>query len=260
MLTIIDSHFHLWNLDVLHLPWLADCPAIAHSYATSDLITAYKAHADVRFLGGVYIEVDCDDRLKEDEYIYGLKEPKMLAKVMRATLSDHMRVPLGIAGVREPLHVPSSPKGRCLEKSFLAGLERLADAGLLFESCNRTEELGDMYEAAKTVPQATIVINHCGNATAMTAAYKRDMANLASLPNVYCKVSGFPTADTAFVKDLLHFLTQTFAPNRLIYASNYPVVSLYSTFDEHLRIVREYFNDDPDFFANTAKALYHIQA
>ena len=145
MLTIIDSHFHLWNLDVLHLPWLADCPAIAHSYAASDLITAYKAHADVRFLGGVYIEVDCDDRLKEDEYIYGLKEPKMLAKVMRATLSDHMRVPLGIAGVREPLHVPSSPKGRCLEKSFLAGLERLADAGLLGISFAAAQHIGKVF-------------------------------------------------------------------------------------------------------------------
>ena len=25
MLNIIDSHFHIWNLDVLRLPWLKDC-------------------------------------------------------------------------------------------------------------------------------------------------------------------------------------------------------------------------------------------
>ena len=72
MLDIIDSHFHIWNLDVLRLPWLKDCPAIAHSYAVSDLLKAYGRHSDVNFLGGVYIEVDCDDRFKEDEYIYGL--------------------------------------------------------------------------------------------------------------------------------------------------------------------------------------------
>lgn len=175
MLQIIDSHFHIWDLSVLHLPWLADCPAIAHSYGVHDLTTAYGRHRDVSFRGGVYIEVDCDDPRREDEYIYSLDAPCLLAKVTRAPLGGHMRVPLGIAGIREPLHVPGSPKGRCLQKGFLEGLEVLAAARLLFESCNRTEELDDMYRAAASVPQAVIVINHCGNVTALTKDYKAAM-------------------------------------------------------------------------------------
>lgn len=258
MLEIIDSHFHIWNLDVLHLPWLDGCPAIAKSYAMEDLIQAYSRQKDVDFKGGVYVEVDCDNAAQEDEYIFGLAAPHMLAKVMRAPLSASMRLPYGIAGVREPLHIPASPRGRCLEKSFIQGLRILAAQDLVFESCNRVEELGDLYEALSFVPQAKVVINHCGNVTSLTADYKAVMHKLARLPNVYCKVSGFPTADKVFVKELLDFLTREFDPARLIYASNFPVVSLYSSFDEHLTVLRDYFGDDPDFFSKNAKKLYKI--
>lgn len=260
MLQITDSHFHIWNMDVLNLRWLDHCPSIKRSFSISDLRAAYARH-DVNFNGGVYIEVDCDNYCQEDDYIYHLQAPEILAKVMRAPhLCKHMRLPAGIAGVREPLHIPTSPKGRCLDRSFIEGLETLASQHLLFESCNRVEELGDLYQAASQVPQADIVINHCGNVAELTTNYKKNMLNLASLPNVYCKVSGFATQDATFVKNLLDFLTGTFRPSRLIYASNFPVVSLYSAFDEHLNRLRDYFGDDPDFFSKNTKKLYKINS
>jgi L-rhamnose mutarotase len=169
-----------------------------------------------------------------------------------------MRLPLDIAGVREPLHIDSSPQGRCLEPDFIEGLETLAAHDLIFESCNRVEELEDLYQAALQVPQAKIVINHCGNVQVLTADYKRAMQHLASLPNVYCKVSGFATEDKQFVQSLLDFITTTFDHSRLLYASNFPVVKLYSSFDVHLACLRDYFGDDKDFFSKNAKKLYKI--
>lgn len=38
-----------------------------------------------------------------------------------------------------------------------------------------------------------------------------------------------------------------------MYASNYPVVNLYSSFEDHLNCVREYFNDDLDIFSKMLK-------
>jgi L-fuconolactonase len=258
MLEIVDSHFHIWDLDVLKLPWLDSCPAIKRSYGMDELCKAY-GRQEVDFKGGVYVEVDCDDVLREDAYIFGLHHPKILARSLRAPhICRQMRLPAGIAGVREPLHVDSSPRGRCLEQSFIEGLETLAADDLLFESCNRTEELSDLYKTLLQVPQVKTVINHCGNVTALTAEYRETMKKLAKLPNVYCKVSGFPTADKAFVKELLDFLVDSFEPSHLIYASNFPVVGLYASFDEHLRILREYFADDADFFGKNAKKLYKI--
>jgi predicted TIM-barrel fold metal-dependent hydrolase/L-rhamnose mutarotase len=258
MFEVVDSHFHIFDLNVLNLPWLNSCAAINRSFSVDDLCKDYGKY-NLDFKGGVYVEVDCDNPIKEDEYIFNLHSSKILARIMRAPhLCAHMRLPLGIVGVREPLHIKTSPRGRCLERSFIEGLEVLADNDMIFESCNRVAELEDMYNAVSQVPQVKVVINHCGNVTELTADYKQAMRKLAKLPNVYCKVSGFATKDKAFVKHLLDFLTGEFDPSKLIYASNFPVVELYSSFDEHLNAVREYFGDDADFFSKNAKKLYKI--
>lgn len=259
MLEIVDSHFHIWDLDVLRLPWLNSCKGIIkRSFSADDLVKEY-AKMGVDFKGGVYVEVDCDDAIKEDEYIFTLNSPQILAKVMRARhLCSHMRLPTGIVGVREPLHIDTSARGRCLERSFIEGLEVLAEKGLIFESCNRVEELMDIYQAAAQVPEVKLVINHCGNVSELTDDYKAAMTKLASLPNVYCKVSGFATENKVFVKDLLDFISGTFDHGKLLYASNFPVVELYSSFADHLNAVREYFGDDPDIFSKNTKKLYKI--
>ncbi|PAF44897.1 L-rhamnose mutarotase [Helicobacter sp. 11S02629-2] len=257
MLEVVDSHFHIWNLDVLNLPWLKDCKAIDKSFSMDDYAKLYGSY-DIDFKGGVYVEVDCDDRFKENEYIYALNSPLMLAKVMRARLSKAMSLPLGIAGVREPLHIPSNPRGRCLEKSFIEGLEVLEQNGLLFESCNRVGELEDAYNAFSQVPGVKVVLNHLGNVESLSPEYKKAMEKLASLPNLYVKVSGFKSDDSKFTNELLHFIDKTFDRSKLLYASNFPVISLYASFDTHFKTLREFFKDDPDFFAKNAKKLYKI--
>lgn len=256
-LQIVDSHIHIWDPRLQTLGWLESCEKIHRCFTFDDLQKEYGPY-NIDFKGGVYVEVDCENPLQEDELIHKLNHPKILARVMRAQLTPYMRLPQGIAGVREPLHIESSPRGRCLEDSFLAGLEVLANHDLVFECCNRVEELDELYNSLKQVPQLKAVINHVGNVKTLNEDYKRAMRNLASLPNVYCKVSGFATEDKKFVKELLDFVTDTFSPFRLIYASNFPVLKLYSSFDEHLRILLDYFGDNEAFFSKTTKKLYKI--
>ncbi|AHE94330.1 L-rhamnose mutarotase [Campylobacter fetus subsp. venerealis] len=258
MLEIVDTHFHIWDLDILHLPWLNSYKGVINrSFDIDDICKAYGKY-DLCFKGGIYVEVDCDDRVKEDEHIFNLNSPFILAKIMRAKLCEHMRLPLGIAGVREPLHIDSSKRGRCLEKSFISGLEVLSQMDLIFESCNRVDEIEDIYSALSLVPDLKVVINHCANVKELNSEYKRTMSKIAKLPNAYLKISGFATNDKSFVKNLLNFVTGEFDKSKLLYASNFPVVELYSNFDEHLQILREYFADDADFFSKNAKKLYKI--
>ena len=260
-LRVIDSHFHVWDLTRQSLPWLDGTDGtITNTYTFDQLEAEYARQPDVDFVGGVYVEVDCADALAEDEIAEALmrEHPKMLACMLRSTVSPAMRVPLIAAGIREPLHIESEPRCRCLEPSFIEGLRALVAAGLPFESCNRVDELDDAYEAFSQVPEATVILNHLGNVEALTPAYRAAMQKLASLPNLYVKVSGFPTADAAFVRELLDFTRATFAPNRLLYASNWPVVQLYGSFGAHFAAVREAFGDDEDFFMNNAVRAYGL--
>ena len=46
---------------------------------------------------------------------------------------------------------------------------------------------------------------------------------------------------------------------RQLYASNWPVVKLYSSFDEHFQTLRDAFGDDEDFFMNNAVRAYGLE-
>ena len=260
-LNVIDSHFHVWNLETQELPWLEGTDGtITSTYTLADLETEYAGLDDVDFKGGVYVEIDCADHEAEDKIAYDIMQddPKMLACMLRSDVSPWMRVPAFAAGIREPLHIDSEPRGRCLEPSFIEGLRAMAKAGLPFESCNRVDELEDAYEAFAQVPEETVILNHLGNAEALTPEWCAVMEKFATLPNLYLKVSGFATADKEFVSELLAFVRKTFAADKLLYASNWPVVKLYSSFDEHFGLLRDAFGDDEDFFMNNAVRAYKL--
>jgi predicted TIM-barrel fold metal-dependent hydrolase len=259
-LKVIDAHFHVWDLSKQSLPWLDTTDgSITHTYTINDYLGQYAALNDAEFVGGVYVEVDEADPIQEDELSYGFGSDKVLARMLRAHLSPYMRVPVHATGIREPLHIPSQPKGRCLEQSFVGGLKALAQHGMPFDSCNLVGELGDLYEALKQVPEETVILNHLGNVEKLDDAYKSSMKKLATLPNLYVKVSGFPTKDPAFVHELLSFIRDTFPPYKLMYASNWPVVEMYSTFAENFKVLHEAFGDDEDFFMNNAARAYGIK-
>ena len=227
-LKVVDSHFHVWNLDTQSLPWLDGTDGtITHTYKVEDLEAEYARQAGVEFVGGVYVEVDCADHEAEDKIAYDLKaaHPKMLACMLRSDVSPWMRVPAFAAGIREPLHIDSEPKGRCLEPSFVEGLHTLAKKGLPFESCNRVNELEDAYEAFAQAPEETVILNHLGNVEALTPEWCAVMKKFATLPNLYVKV-GLPTSDKQFVS-AAQLARDTFDPE--VVRVNWPIVKLYSS-------------------------------
>ena len=256
---LIDTHFHVWDLNKQNLPWLEDTDgSITHTYTFDQFESIYK---DVDFVGGIYVEIDGDDPIQEDEIVYDLmqKHPKILACMLRTKLEPECRLPIFAKGIREPLHIDSQPSGRCLETSFIEGLRVLAKNNVPFESCNRVEDLDLAYQAFSQVPEETVILNHLGNVAEFNEEYRTVMKKFAKLPNLYLKVSGFPTADRNFVHDVVSFVKETFDHDKLLYASNWPVVNMYGNFDGHLSILREEFTDDEDFFYNNAVAAYGLE-
>ncbi|MDY5132473.1 amidohydrolase family protein [Actinotignum urinale] len=259
-LDLIDSHFHIWDLDKQNLPWLADCPSIAKTWIFPELVELYAQHKDVNFRGAVYVEVDGDDTTVEEQHIAEAMatHPEILGKVLRTEVTQRIRVPQGANGIRRPLHTPDAPPKTCLQPDFLTGLGDLADAEIPFDACVRTPELRDVYDACLCVPSLSVVVDHCGNVQKIDEKYVEDIKALASLPHVYCKLSGIATKDRGFVRDVYTLLEESFGAERLMYASNWPVVELYGDFHEHLDQVREFFNDDANVFADTARRVYSL--
>ena len=74
-LQVIDAHFHMWDLERQHLPWLDGMPSLNRSFPLHELESEYE-QLGVEFLGGVYVEVDSDDPLLEDRLVYENNDPK----------------------------------------------------------------------------------------------------------------------------------------------------------------------------------------
>lgn len=252
-LKVIDSHFHMWDPSVENLPWLSGMEKINRKYAFDDLKAEYE-RVGVDFLGGVYVEVDCTDYELEDEIVYKNGDPRILARMLRARLSPYMRVPLNATGIREPLHIDSEPRGRCLEPEFIGGLRALAKRHMPFDLCCRGNELGDMAKAFSQVPEETVIINHLGNVTTLDDKSRSALKAMARLPHSYIKVSG----DNPVDPDIVKFVRDTFGPLRVLFSSNWPVVNEHSSFAAHFELMLKIFGEDEDFFMNNTKNAYGI--
>jgi len=254
-LRILDTHQHLWDLDKLKLPWLEGAPGILKKkYWLEEYREATKGFE----VDTLYMEVDvAEDMLdKEAEIIADLsrdQKNKMLGAILggRPASKDFeayvdRQIERGaVKGIRQVLH-GGTPKGFCLESSFVKGIKVLGDRGLSFDLCMRPTELRDGYQLAKLSPETRFVIDHCGNADPKAferfakAGLKADhdandwrvsMKQLSTLPNVICKISGIVARAPEGWNDqdlapIVDYCLDTFGPNRVIFGGDWPVCLL----------------------------------
>lgn len=167
-------------------------------------------------------------------------------------------------GIRGYLTGPA--EGITLTAAQLASLRDLARRGMTLDIISRgTKNPKDQVQAlCTTVPDLRIIIDHLGGAKGpppVDPTWELEIRRLADVcPNLYMKFSSFydmyapgdivfpaPT-DLAAYKAHFDVLLTAFGPDRLIWGSNWPVISLHgaqpndlaSGFAEQIRIAEEY--------------------
>ena len=295
MMNVIDTHVHVWDLDHYRLPWLdGEGPVLKRTWAPSDYAADQAPDHGYHVEQAVYIEVDMapEERPRENALackmvsdsgcIYGgaCISGDMTAPEFDAYITEWGAKPQ-IKGVRQVLHVPSARPGTCLEPQFLANVRRLGELGLVFEGCLRCPELGDLVTVAKECPETTIVLNHMGivdadimgttspseDELAYQEAWKRNMAQLGRLSNVVCKVSGLNPVKPWTTESLARSVDvalDAFDADKVVFASNYPVLNIAMTFDEWMCAMLKITDgldaaDREALFAENARRVYSLK-
>jgi L-fuconolactonase len=88
------------------------------------------------------------------------------------------------------------------------------------------------------IPELTAIINHGGRPSVMTGElepWASDMRAIATDTDAYCKVSGLVERagqewTTESVRPWVEALLEAFGPQRLIFASNWPVMTIMSSY------------------------------
>lgn len=216
MQKIFDSHLHLWDLQRLNLTWLESMPSLKRNFCLKDLQDAYEGF---EFLGGLYVETNCDDKEAEARFAFELQKQGL--KLCLGSLEQ------GISSFRQVLHADEKGAKRLQLREFKELLKELEKRKLPFEACVKSEDLSLLEQSLRDNKELKIVLNHFASPKISTFnSYKKDLKNLSQYENLWIKLSAPDVFDIQFAKEVFAFLKENFSEHKLLFGSNFPVANL----------------------------------
>ncbi|MES2938946.1 MAG: amidohydrolase family protein [Pseudomonadota bacterium] len=259
---IVETHIHFWQATRPGgIPW----PTAAEGPIFRDVLPPeYSAFARSQGVVAAGI-VEASGIVADNQWILDLvrNDPfysffvgnlEIGAPTFTADLARFAADPRFV-GIRGYLTGPA--EGITLSAAQLANLRDLAERGMTLDIISRgTKNPKSQVQALCTaVPKLRIIIDHLGGATGPTVdpAWESDIRRIAgACPNLYMKFSSFydmyapgdvvyasPT-DLAAYKPHFDALMSAFGPNRLVWGSNWPVITLHGTFENQIAIAEAY--------------------
>jgi predicted TIM-barrel fold metal-dependent hydrolase len=198
-------------------------------------------------------------------------------KDTQETLEQHCQFP-NVRGIRHIVNWHADPAKTFVQRDdllrdsdWLSGFGLLGRYNLSFDLQLYPTQFADAVTLARRYPDTAIILNHAGmpvDRDPEAYAYWRDgMRRLAAEGNIWVKISGLGMVDWHWTEDSIRpFVLDTinyFGVDRCMFASNFPVDKLYSSFGTlygaFRRIVRSFEeHEQRKLFAETAAKVYRL--
>ena len=250
---VIDAHVHFWDPRELSYPWLAGAAQLNRPHLPDEFAQASPEPREVIFVEAgraahqAEAEVSWIRRAASTRpWIRGvvahadLEDPAGAADVVRRYAADPF-----VVGVRRNLQ--DEPAGFVASPGLRAGVRLLGDHTLPFDACVRAWQLGELSDLADACPHTTIVLDHLGKPAPGdpgAADWRAAINSLARRENVVCKLSGLateaaPGTPGRELAGLLRDALDAFGPDRCMYGSDWPVMTLATTYPAWSGLVHE---------------------
>ena len=154
---------------------------------------------------------------------------------------------------------------------FINGFALLGRYGLVSSIAAEHQDMAKVARLAERFPDLTIVLDHAGLPQKRTLEYfeawKAGMAEVSRSDNVVCKISGLGMADNQWsvqsIRPYVETCIELFGCERALFASNWPIDSLWSTYGNLLGAyleITDSFNSSEkhQLFALNAERIYGI--
>ena len=202
---IIDSHVHLYDVSRLRYPWLSRVPRINRTYLLRDFDAA-RGPVQVDQIVFAEVAVDRGLHLGEAAFVQELadQDRRLTGMVAHAPVENGAAVEEDLAalakfgllrGVRRLIETELD-QSLCLEPGFLEGVRRVGRHGLTFDICVKHWGMVFALELVRRCPEVQFVLDHIGKPgikAGLTEPWWQQIRELASLPNIHCKISGVAT-------------------------------------------------------------------
>jgi L-fuconolactonase len=246
---LIDAHQHFWRLSERAGYWPPQqLTAIYRDFSPGDLAPLLLAN---RVRGTVLVQtlpsvVETDyllDLAADNPFILGVVGWVDLAGAgAAADIARLAKNPL-LKGLRPMLQ--DLPDRHWIESPALAsGVEAMLAHGLCFDALVLPGHLEPLLNFARRYPDLPIVIDHAAKpliADGELEPWLSDMAQLAALPQVHCKLSGLlteagPNADAVALRPYVEAVLDRFGAERVLWGSDWPVLRLASDYGRWLAL------------------------
>ena len=294
---IIDAHFHLWDLDENHYPWLVDesrpslvqgRAALRRNYLATDFL---RDVGDVEVVAGVHIQAEHDprDHVRETRWLQDVAtrpesrgfpqaivaNADLASADAEAVLEQHASF-ANVRGIRQALHRrldDAEPYDPLEDPAWVRQFPLLARYGLSFDLQLFPRQARAALDLIRRNPYVQFVLTHAAmpflRDAENVALWARSVHAYAEYPNVAIKLSGFGAFDAHWnarsIDPIVSEVVAAFTPARCMLASNFPVEGLVKPYAEIWNVFIEYFApysraEQEMLFWRNAATLYRIAA
>jgi len=250
---IVDTHLHIWEPGRLHYPWLASVPALNRIYSIGD----YRRECGtIEVAKMVFVQCECEivqfqeevdwvtEVARADSRICGIVAwaPLEQGEAAEEPLARLANNPL-IKGIRRIIEYEPDPEF-CLHPAFIRGVQMLPRYGFTFDICIKHNQLSNTLKMVRQCPNVKFILDHVAKPDIKNRQldpWRAELRELASLPNVWCKMSGLVTeADhkawtPADLQPYIDHVLDSFGFDRLVFGGDWPVTTLAAEYPEWVR-------------------------
>jgi L-fuconolactonase len=277
----IDSHHHIWDISVRDQEWITGdaMHPIRRNFAVSDLHVASAASGIEKTI----LVQTVTDYAETPELLLIAQSEQLVGAVVGWLKID---APDAIEHLHRYLDLPGAdylkgirdiaqdhPDSNYLAKSeTIANVRKLGELGITYDLLTKTPELPAAIELVRACPDVQFVMDHISKpriAKQELEPWKTLMTELATFPNVLCKVSGLVTEanwnewQMKDFKPYVDHVIDIFTPQRLMFGSDWPVAILGGTYAQVVELAEALTagfspSESESFWHKTAAFAYRI--
>jgi len=271
---IVDTHQHLWDLDLFPYSWLAEVPAINRSYRMADYL---EATAGLNVVKSVHLEADVDEAymLDETRHLLALADRPdnplegivACSRPEKRDFESYLQKIVArpkVKGVRRVLH--TQPDELAARSDFIENVGRLSQYGLSFDICMLPRQLPVGINLVSRCPEVSFILDHCGIPQVkdkILDPWRAHVKEMANFSNVVCKISGLvayadPKNWTAEdLRPYIEHVIACFGWDRVMFGSDWPVCTLSATYKQWVNTLESLTRSAGE---SNQKKLFHDNA
>jgi L-fuconolactonase len=273
---VVDSHHHFWDPSRREYAWMGDELApIRRPFGARELAPLVAAAG----IDGTILVQTISSLDETREFLATAAATDFVAGVVGwvdltdpsvgDTIAELRGGPGGtyLVGLRHQVHDEPDPVW-LLRDDVRRGIEKVGEAGLVYDLLVKTRELPAAVELATSFPDLPFVLDHIAKpriaAGPRDVEWERAMAPLADCANVYCKLSGmvtearWPGWTAGDLQPYVSRVLEWFGPERCMFGSDWPVCLLASDYARVVGTMRAIVGENDDVFGATATRVYRL--